>query len=269
MTFGRHQAGIVGLVSVCGLWACSSSNSPAGDAGRIDSASDVVATEAGDAGRIDGASDVVATDAGDAGVSPTVVATLGGVPESLALDGNVLYATILESGAGHNGLVQSVSKTATDAAADGGMVATLASGLNQPRAIAIHGGAILWADTEAAAPDDPNVMTIPLAGGTPAELFPNVTTYTRLVIVGDALYTVSGNLETISSLILGGDAGAATTIFPGNPPSAVYAPDSDGTAVYFLAPGGTNQDLYSAQIGGTGAATDLSHNVASGSVATS
>jgi hypothetical protein len=253
MTFGRKQAGILGFLSVCGLWACSSSKSPAGDGGRTDAASDVAATDAGDA----------------AGVSPTVVATLGGVPESLALDGNVLYATILESSAGHDGLIQSVSKTASEATLDGGTVTTLASGLNQPRAIAIHGGAILWADTEAAAPANPDIMTIPLAGGTPAELFANLTTYTRMVIVSDALYTVSGNLEAISSLLLTGDAGAGTTIFPGNPPDAVYAPDSDGTAIYFLSNGATNQDLYSAQIGGTGAASAISHNVASGSVATS
>ncbi len=111
-------------------------------------------------------------------------------------------------------------------------------------------------------------MTVPLAGGTPAEVFSNVTTYTRLVIVGDALYTVSGNLEAISSLLLTGDAGAGTTVFGGNPPDAVYAPDSDGTAIYFLSNGATNQDLYTVPIGGTGTATALAHNVASGSVAT-
>jgi len=55
---------------------------------------------------------------------------------------------------------------------------------------------------------------------------------------------------------------------PGNPPSGVNAPDSDGTAVYFLSPGATNEDLFSVQVGGTGAATALAHNVGSGSVAT-
>jgi hypothetical protein len=253
MTRGRKQAGIMGLVSVCGLWACSSSKSPAGDGGRTDAAGDVATT----------------ADAGDAsGISPTVVATLGGFPESLAMDGTVLYATILESSAGHDGLIQSVPKTGSGATVDAGTVTTLASGLNQPRAIAIHGGAILWADTELPFPASPDVMTIPLAGGTPAELFSNVTTYTRLVIMGDALYTVSGNLEAISSLLLTGDAGAGTTIFGGNPPDAVYAPDSDGAAIYFLSNGATNQDLYTVPIGGTGAATALAHNVASGSVAT-
>ena len=42
---------------------------------------------------------------------------------------------------------------------------------------------------------------------------------------------------------------------------------SDGTAVFFLSPGATNNDLLSVQIGGTGAATALAHDVGSGSVA--
>jgi hypothetical protein len=197
-----------------------------------------------------------------------VVATFDGVPESLALDGNVLYATLLESSAGHDGRIVSVPKTYSGATVDAGTVTTLASGLFAPRAIAVHGGQVLWADSETVFPDNPNVMTVPIAGGTPKELFGNVSTYTRLVIFGDTLYTVSGNLEAISSLPLTSDAGAGITIYPGNPPNAVYAPDSDGTAVYFLSPGATNEDLFSVQLGATGSATALAHNVGSGSVAT-
>ncbi len=252
MTFGRARVGILELVLVGGLAACSSSKSPSGDGGNTDGGTDAATDTGNDAG----------------GAAPTVVATFDGVPESLALDGNVLYVTLLDSSAGHDGRVVSVPKTASAATVDAGTVTTLASGLAAPRAIAVHAGQVLWADSETVFPDNPNVMTVPIAGGTPKELFGNVSTYTRLVIVGDTLYTVSGNLEMISSLSLGGDAGAGTTIYPGNPPNAVYAPDSDGTAVYFLSPGATNEDLFSVQLGGTGAATALAHNVGSGSVAT-
>ncbi|HEY6476043.1 MAG TPA: hypothetical protein VI456_05635, partial [Polyangia bacterium] len=261
-TFGRAQVGLLGvgmlgLTLVGGLAACSSSKSPAAnDGGKTDG------------GKTDGATST--TDAGNdaGGPAPTVVATFDGTPESLALDGNVLYATILESGAGHNGMIVSVPKTASAATVDAGGVTTLASGLIQPRAIAVHGGQVLWADTGTVFPDNPNVMTVPVAGGTPKELFANVFTYTRLVIVGDTLYTITNDLEVISSFPLVGDAGAGATIYPGTPPDAVYALDSDGTAVYFLLPGATNSDLLSVPIGGTGAATTLAHNVGSGSIAT-
>ncbi|HEX3903978.1 MAG TPA: hypothetical protein VH853_14145 [Polyangia bacterium] len=251
MTFGRARVGMLGLILAGGLAACSSSKSPSGktDGGQTDSGT---ATDA-------------RNDAG--GPAPTVVATLDGVPESLALDGTVLYATLLESGAGHDGMIVSVPKTASAATADAGTVTTLASGLLEPRAIAVHGGQVLWADTEAAFPGNPNVMTVPIAGGTPKELFGAVYTYVRLVIVGDTLYTVTNDLEAVSSFPLAGDAGAGTTIYPGTPPDAVYALDSDGTAVYFLLPGATNSDLLSVPIGGTGTATVLAHNVGSGSTA--
>lgn len=244
------------LVAVSFLWGgCSSSTNSSPDA-----AVDVVKMDVGTGT----STDLPST----SGPAPTVVATFDDVPESLALDGNVLYATLLESGAGHNGSIVSVPKTASGATADAGTITTLASGLNQPRAIAVHGGQVLWADTEAAAPDDPNVMTMPVAGGTPRELFANVTTLTSLVIVGDTLYAPTNHQEAISSFLLTGDAGAGTTIYPGNPPNGLSAPDSDGTTVYFLSPGATNEDLFSVQIGGTGAATALAHNVGSGSTDT-
>jgi hypothetical protein len=255
LMFGRARVGMLGLMLAGGLAACSSSKSPSGnDGGKTDGATD--------AGKTDGGK----TDAG--GPTPTVVATLDGVPESLALDGNVLYATLLESGAGHNGMIVSVPKTASAATADAGTVTTLATGLIQPRAIAVHGGQVLWADTGTVFPDNSNVMTIPVAGGTPKQLFGDLSTYGRLVIVGDTLYTVTNDLEVVSSFPLVGDAGAGTTIYPGTPPDAVYALDSDGTAVYFLLPGATNSDLLSVPIGGTGTATVLAHNVGSGSTAT-
>ncbi len=168
MSRGLKQARILRLVSLCGLWACVSSKSPAGDGdagttadasdaspagdgGLTDAANDAGTTAdasdgspAGDGGLTDAANDAgTAADASDAsGASPTVVATLGGFPESLALDGNVLYATIRESGAGHDGMIQSVPKTASSASVDAGIVTTLASGLTAARAIAVHSGAI-------------------------------------------------------------------------------------------------------------------------------
>lgn len=260
MTFGPAQVGMLGLVLVAGLGACSSSKSPSGDGGQAGTGGKT------DGGKTDGATSDATADAG--GPAPTVVATFDTVPGSLALDGNVLYATLLESGAGHNGSVVSVPKTASGATADAGTITTLASGLLQPLAIAVHGGQVLWADTEAAFPGNPDVMAVPVAGGTPRELFGNVATLTRLVIVGDTLYGITSNREAIASFLLTADGGAGTTIYPGNPPNGLNAPDSDGTAVYFLSPGATNEDLFSVQIGGTGAATALAHNVGSGSTDT-
>ncbi len=161
----------------------------------------------------------------------------------------------------------SVPKTASGAPADAGTITTLASGLIDPLAIAVHSGQVLWADSEAVT-NNPDVMAVPIAGGTPRELFGNVITLTRLVIVGDTLYGATNHQEDIASFLLTADGGAGTTIYPRNPPNGVNAPDSDGTAVYFLSPGATNEDLFSVQIGGTGAATALAHNVGSGSTDT-
>ena len=258
-TFGSAQVGMLGLVLVAGLGACSSSKSLPGDGGQ---AGDGGKT---DAGKTEGGTADAPADAG--GPAPTVVATFDDVPASLALDGNVLYATLVESGAGNNGRVVSVSKTASGATVDGGTITTLASGLIQPLAIAVHNGQVLWADSEAVT-NNPDVMAVPIAGGTPRELFGNVTTLTRLVIVGDTLYGATNHQEDIASFLLTADGGAGTTIYPGNPPNGLSAPDSDGTAVYFLSPGATNEDLFSVQIGVTGAATALAHNVGSGSTDT-
>jgi hypothetical protein len=260
MTLGSAQVGMLGLVLVAGLGACSSSKSPSGDGGQAGTGGQT------DAGKTEGGTTTIdaAPDAG--GPAPTVVATFDDVPASLALDGNVLYATLLESGAGHNGSVVSVPKTASGATADAGTITTLASGLIDPLAIAVHSGQVLWADSEAVT-NNPDVMAVPIAGGTPRELF-GVITLTRLVIVGDTLYGATNHQEDIASFLLTADGGAGTTIYPGNPPNGLSAPDSDGTAVYFLSPGATNEDLFSVQIGGTGAAMALAHNVGSGSTDT-
>jgi hypothetical protein len=257
MNLKRNDVWLAAVLAVASV-ACSSSKPKPVDGGT---------GGAGGGGPTDGAADHAATDGGatDAG-APTVVATLSGVPASLAADGTRLYATVVQTSAGHDGRVQSVAKTATDATPDAGTVTTLASGLTQPLAIAVNGATVLWADTDVAFPGLPNLLAVPAAGGTTSELISGLYTMTRLAISGSVLYGITSDLEVISAFPLSGtDAGAGQTVYPGNPPNGVEGPDSDGTYVFFLTPGATNQDLYRTVVGGTGL-TDLVENASSGSV---
>ena len=89
---------------------------------------------------------------------------------------------------------------------------------------------------------------------------------TRLAISGSVLYGITSDLQVISAFPLSSaDAGAGQVVYPGNPPDGVEGPDSDGTYVFFLTPGATNQDLYRTGVGGTGL-IDLVKNASSGSV---
>jgi|SRR5450631_187348 len=249
---GVWLAAMLAVASV----ACSSSKPKPSDAGTAGTGG------AGGGSPTDGAVDGAATDGG----APTVVATLSGVPASLATDGTRLYATILQTSAGLDGKVQSVAKTATDATPDAGTVTTLASGLKQPLAIAVNGGTVLWADTDVAFPGLPNLLAVPVSGGTTTELISGLYTMTRFAISGSVLYGITSNLQVITAFPLSGaDAGAGQTVYPGNSPNGVEGPDSDGTYVFFLTPGVTNQDLYRTGIGGTGL-TDLVKNASSASV---
>ncbi len=225
---------------------------------------DATAIDSSDAS-LDTSSDASSdADAGQDAPAPTVVATLGAVPASLALNADLLYVTLVETAAGHDGKVLSVSKTGVDATPDAG-VTTLASGLNQPRAIAVSDGRVLWADSESAFPHNPSVNAMPLAGGTPTEVVA-ASTMTRLPIAGSVLYALTGNTTTISAVPLTSvDGGAPTVIYPGNPPNGLVNPDSDGAFVYFFAPGTTNEDLLKVAVGG-GAASPLVLNATSGSV---
>ncbi|MDB4981840.1 MAG: hypothetical protein JWM82_2592 [Myxococcales bacterium] len=203
-------------------------------------------------------------DAGQDRPAPTVVATLGAVPVSLALNADLLYVTLAETAAGQDGKVVSVSKAGVDATPDAG-VTTFVSGLNSPRAIAVSDGRVLWADAEMAFPHNPDVNALPLAGGTPTEVVAAFT-MTRLPIAGSVLYALTGNTTTISAVPLASvDAGAPTLVYPGNPPNGIVNPDSDGAFVYFFTNGTTNLDLLKVAVGG-GAATTLAMNATSGSV---
>jgi hypothetical protein len=256
-SFMNKEPGSVWLavVLVVASAACSSSSSPKG-------------VDGGTAGAGGGSQTDAAVDraAAGGGAAPTVVATLDGVPASLATDGTRLYATVLESSVGHDGKVESVAKTATGAMLDGGTVTTLASGLLAPRAIAVNGATVLWADTDVAFPGLPNVLAVPAAGGNTTEVISGVFTMTRLAISGSVLYGITSDGEMITAFPLSGAvAGAGQPVYPGNPPNGVEGPDSDGTSVFFLTPGTTNQDLYRTGVGGTGL-TDLVKNASSGSV---
>ena len=156
-------------------------------------------TGGGGLGGAGGTSGVAGGASGAGGTAPTIVATLSGVPASLATDGARLYATILPSSAGLDGKVQSVAKTATDATPDAGTVTTLASGLKQPLAIAVNGATVLWADSDVAFPGLPNLLAVPAAGGTPTELISGVYTMTRLAISGSVLYGITSDLQVISA----------------------------------------------------------------------
>jgi hypothetical protein len=253
----------IGLALVgCG----SSSPHKPTDGGHPDADAQTSDAEAGSttdthASSSDGADVAEASDGG----APTVVATLGGVPASLALNGSTLYATVAESAAGGDGKVVTVAKTAVDATPDGG-VATLAPSLIRPRAIAVDGDLVLWADTQHDLPGLSEVMTVAKTGGTPNVLLTDATTMTQLAIAGSVLYTITSDGEVISPVPLGiADAGAGAAIYPGNPPRAVVGPDSDGTSVFFFTNGTTNLDLFEVGVGG-GTVTDLVMNATSGSV---
>ncbi|HEX3697632.1 MAG TPA: hypothetical protein VH374_19830 [Polyangia bacterium] len=207
-----------------------------------------------------------ATDTADAGApTPTVIAQLNAVPASLALGGDSLYVTVAETAAGGDGMVVRVAKTATDATPDGG-VTTLASGLKQPRTIAVAGDKVLWADTESAAPAASDVMTVPTAGGTATELISGATTMTQFAIADSVLYTLTGDIEVISAVALdAADGGGAQPVYPGNPPHAAVNPATDGTSVFFFTNGVTNLDLFQIPVAG-GTPVDISMNATGGSV---
>ena len=157
MNLNRSGVWLAAMLAVASA-ACSSSKTKPTDGGTGGAVGGAAGGRAGNGGaggalgRAGGTSDAGGGASGAGGAAPTVVATLSGVPASLALDGTRLYATILQSSAGLDGKVQSVAKTATDATPDAGTVTTLASGLKQPGAIAVNGATVLWADSDVAFP---------------------------------------------------------------------------------------------------------------------
>ena len=250
--------------------ACGSSSHSGSDASRDVSADRSADRRDGAASTdaVDAAADVVTSDSSDANAdagAPIVVATFVNVPASLALAGDTLYVTVAETAAGADGKVVSVAKTATDATSDGG-VTTLVPDLNQPRAIAVAGTQVLWADKETAFPGNTDIMTVATAGGAPTEIASAVTTMTRLSIAGSTLYTLTSDSEAISTVSLTAtDGGAPTPVYPGHPPDATVNPDTDGTSVFFFTNGTTNLDLFEVPVVG-GTVTDLAMNATSGSV---
>jgi hypothetical protein len=264
MNFNRSGVWLAAMLAVVSV-ACSSSKPMPSDGGTGGAVGGTAGAGGGASGK-GGTAGAGGGTSGTGGAAPTVVATFDNVPASLAMDGTRLYATILATSAGFDGKVQSVAKTATNATPAAGTVTTLASGLKQPLAIAVNGATVLWADTDVAFPGLPNLLAVPAAGGTTSELISGLYTMTRLAISGSVLYGITSDLEVISAFPLSGaDAGAGQTVYPGNPPNGVEGPDSDGTYVFFLTPGATNQDLYRTGVGGTGL-TDLVKNASSGSV---
>jgi hypothetical protein len=251
---------------------CGSSSKAKPDAAPVDGPQTDQAVDHAPGDAADGG-----TDSGDGGAAPTVVATFGSVPASLALAGGTLYVTVSETTAGHDGKLQSVSAAAAGATADAG-VTTLASGLTQPRTVAVSGDRVYWADTSTTFPAPNEVLSVPLAGGPPTTVVPSDVTTTRLAIAGTTLYALTSDQEVITAVSLvnadagaPGDAGsdtgtAAGTVYPGTPPHAIETPDSDGTSVFFFTNGTTNLDLFSIPVGG-GTPTDLAQNATSGSVA--
>jgi hypothetical protein len=250
--------------------ACGSSGHSTADASR-----DVSADRSSDRGDVatshdgpDATADGLPSDSGDANAdagAPIVVATFASVPASLALAGDTLYVTVSETSAGADGKVVAVAKTATNATPDGG-VTTLVPGLNQPRAIAVAGAQVLWADKETAFPANTDVMSVAATGGAAREIASAVTTMTRLAISGSTLYTLTSDSEVVSAISLAAaDGGVPALVYPGHPPNAVVNPDTDGTSVFFFTNGTTNLDLFEVPVGG-GTATDLAMNATSGSV---
>ncbi len=204
--------------------------------------------------------------AGGAGVAPTVVATLDYVPLSLALDGANLYVTV-GSQSGVDGKVQTVAKTAVGATeAAGGGITTLASGLDNPVTIAVAGGFVYWAGTEAVFPNCYTTFAVPTAGGAVVDVTGGAVkcaiTYSRIPIANSVLYTLTADYGSISAFPLPGAAGGAGQAIYTGTGTTLLGLDSDGTSVFFfvdIAPfaGQSNEiDLDQVPVGG-GAATFL------------
>jgi hypothetical protein len=201
--------------------------------------------------------------AAGAGVAPTVVATLGRVPASLALDGANLYVTILETAAGGDGQVLKLPKTSVGATLDAGVgITTLASGLPNPRTIAVDGATVYWADREAAFPNYGAVFAVPTAGGSVTDVTGAATIYSRIAIANSVLYTLTANYGSISSFPLTGTAAGASQVIYTGTGTTLFGIDSDGTSVFFLvdvspfAGGSGEVDLDQVPVGG-GTATFL------------
>jgi hypothetical protein len=171
--------------------------------------------------------------AGGAGVEPTVVATFDNVPMSLALDGANLYVTILETGAGKDGKVQTVAKTALGATTAGAAITTLASGLVQPGTITVYGTSVFWAGLVGGFT---TTLSVPTAGGQVIDVTgvaAGAVTYSRIAIANSVLYASTGHNQSISAFPLtGGAGGAAQVIFEGGILEAI---DTDGSSVFFVA----------------------------------
>jgi hypothetical protein len=246
----NRQGGLaMATVLAAAMWtACSSSSKPKPDAAGTDG------------GPTDGSHDLAGgdlTNREDAG-APTVVATLTGVPVSLALSGGNLYFTLSQTAAGNDGKVQTVSTS-------GGAVTTLASDLRQPGAIAVSGSNVYWEDTEAVS-NSSNVMSVSTAGGGTTSEVAVCTTMTRIPIAGASLYGLTNHTEEVSSFPLAGTNPAGTLIVPAIPPNGIVAIDSDGSALFYIqANGAGGQDLFQVPVAG-GAATSLATNVTTGSV---
>jgi hypothetical protein len=272
----RHW--VLPLALWMGAWsmgACSSKSSKvivegdagaggeAGDSGgaaRAGAAGNDLNGEAGSGAESGGgaAGDAEGGSAGEAGASdgPSVVAAIAAAPAALALADGVLYFTV-NDGVGGEGKVQSVS-------VNGGAIRTLASGLRNPRNIAVSAGTVYWADTETVFPDYPDVMAVPVAGGTPYEV---ATCYTnaRLVIESSTLYCLTANLTTVSAFPLTGAAAVGTPVASASH-GAIVAYDSDGSSLFWFAVGATDFDLYRSALP-NGDATNIALAATSGSTA--
>jgi hypothetical protein len=250
-------------VLLLAMSACSSSSppsrdGPSSDGNPVDHTTETsngadAGLESGDA---DGSQD---------GSVPSVVASLGAIPQSLALSADVLYVTVAATSTGHDGKVVTVSKSALNATPDGG-VTMLAGGLNQPGAVAVSGDRVFWADTGTAFPNFPDIVAVPVAGGMPTEIVSNGTTMTRLPIANSVVYPITADNQAISAVPLSSsDAGAGQVVYPPHSPNGVVTPDSDGTSVFFFTNGTKNLDLLKVPVGG-GTVSNLVMDATSGSV---
>jgi hypothetical protein len=272
----RHIATlwVLPFASILVLAACSSTSSKAVMDGEAGSGGDAGDSTGGSAGRHAGGGDAGDDANGEAGLGgsgkdeggsageaggsdlPIVVTAVSASPASLDLAAGVLYFAV-NDGVSGEGKVQSVSVS-------GGALTTLASDLPKPRNVVANGGNVYWADSETVFPDYADVMSVPVAGGTPYEVA-RCDTNARLVIEGTTLYCLTNDLTTLSSFPLTGSAAVGAPV-ASTTHGAIQAYDSDGVSAFWFAAGTTGFDLFQIPLAG-GSAADLAMDVTSGSTA--
>jgi len=144
--------------------------------------------------------------------------------------------------------------TVNAASRGGGAVSTLASGLSGPRAVAVDGTRVYWADASQG-----TVGEVPLGGGSVTVLATGRPQLGPLTVDGTNVYWVDYQAGTVNEVPVGG--GTVTTLATGQ--SAPLSITTDGTNVYW---GTSNGKVQEVPVGG-GTVTTLATGQGANSLA--